>query len=90
MADAYAEIEAKMNAIKDAREIERAIDLCKRGVANGGMVYKIAAEDASEAERSIDVKFTLEESAAIFEATIVALTPRLNVLREKLGIEQGA
>lgn len=84
--DHYSEIEEKIKKIKEAREIEQALEHCKFGILNRAMIYKIAAEDAGEAERSVTLNFTPEESAAIFVTISKEIKPRLEKLRAELGL----
>jgi hypothetical protein len=91
MSDVFGDIEAKLNKVKEAREMEVAIDHCQRGVLNEGVVYKIAAEtdygtQRGGAERSINITFTIEESRMIFEAVEIMLVARLAGIKRDLGL----
>ena len=90
MIDQYADLEAKLEAVKTCRQLEHAVEMCKMGVVNKGIIYKIAAETdygvhQGGAERSINCVFTAEESAKIFQAVEEMLTVRLTETKAKLG-----
>lgn len=78
------DIEARLKLAKEAREVERAIDLCERGARHNARISSLKAEDAAEAERSIELLFTAEESIAIFNCAAAALTARRTFLMTQL------
>jgi hypothetical protein len=90
-ADPYADLEFKLKAVKECRQMELALAHCKAGIINQGIVYKIAAEtdygtQMGGAERSVDCPFTIEESARLFQLADEMLTARLASTRAKLGV----
>lgn len=85
MTDPYGDIEAKLLKVRDVRAIEHAIVLCERGAAHGAIISRIAAEDEAESERSINLKFTRDESASIFTVTSEILQRRLSQLKAELA-----
>ena len=96
MSDAYADLELKMSKIRQARDIELALDLCARGIANRGVIYRIAAESdygvgagngsQGGAERSIVLTLTVAESAEVFDFVRSLITTRLAALKVELGL----
>lgn len=82
--DTYTDIEVKLKKIQQARAIEQALEHCKFGVSNKAMIYRIAAEDAGEAERSVILEFTESESKAIFEAVAALIAKRLAKIKTEL------
>lgn len=91
MSGDYDDLEEKMRKIKQCRDIDLALSHCAAGVLNEGIVYKIAAEtdygtQRGGAERSVNVEFTIAESARLFDLAKEMLTKRLAVLRSELGL----
>lgn len=85
-------VEALHAALKEIRDVEQALEHCKFGVSNKGIVYKIAAESdygtlRGGAERSINCVFTIEESAKIFECAQYLLNVRFEALKKQLDIK---
>lgn len=64
--------------LQHAARAEHAIDLCERALnpAHRTRILKIVAEDEAESERSVELKFSVEESAEIFAAAKSALEKR--------------
>lgn len=54
-----------------------AIDLCQRAVLNQASITSIEASDAANCYRSVESLFSVDESAAIFNAAIAVLQNRL-------------
>jgi hypothetical protein len=79
------DIEAKLRLAKEYREVELAVELCRRGAFHGARISAILAEDDAEAERSVRLAFTPQESAAVFRAAGAALAQRLDKLKADHG-----
>lgn len=79
------DIEAKLNKIKEIKEVEHALAVLESGVKNGALIHTIGAEDAAEAERSLKFSFNADETKAIFAAAAMALMARHNELETAVG-----
>ena len=94
MSDALAELETKLKAVQEARQIEAALDRCKFGIINAATVYRMMAcndynadpHGGHGAERSVEVVFTPEESGRLFELSADMLKARLASLKAGLGL----
>jgi hypothetical protein len=69
----------------DLTATEFAILLCERAILNESSISSIEASDASRSYRSVPNAFTVDESAAIFNAAIAALQGRLTQIKAALG-----
>lgn len=79
------EIEVKLKVVKEVRDVERGITICQSGAKSGAQIYSLRAEDAAESERSLELKFTMEESASIFLLAEKILGERRDALKAKIG-----
>jgi ketopantoate reductase len=77
-------LERAAAAIKEYRAVETAVLLLQNAIAHEAKIWNIQAEDAAESERSIPLEFTKEESAAIYQAAIDAISPRLLAAKAKI------
>jgi hypothetical protein len=60
------------------------VELCRRGASHGAKISAIVAEDDAEAERSVRIAFTPQESAMVFGAAGTALAARLDRLKVEI------
>lgn len=75
-----------LSALTELREVERAIDLSRRAVANAAAVTVLQASDAAQSFRSVAFAFTIPESATIFAAALTALEARQAAIKASLAI----
>lgn len=82
------DLESKLLLMKEARDVERALDLCRRAVIpeHETRILSIRAEGVAETERSIYLPLTIAESMAVFEMVSQQLAQRLEALKQKLGV----
>lgn len=83
--DSMDEVEEKLKAVKEIRDVEKGILICQSGQTSGAQIYSLRAEDAAESERSLELKFSPEESASIFGLASKMLGDRRDVLKAKIG-----
>jgi hypothetical protein len=84
------QIQKQLEALKVAEELKLAIERCKAGIANKGVVYRIAAESDygvhhGGADRDINGVLTVEESAKVFQLVHDLLSSRLEETQTRLG-----
>ncbi len=90
----YSELEAKIEALKTARELELAITRCETGPPNDAVIYCMEAASDYRADphgghgahRSVSIAFTLGESAALFRLAEEMLKKRLSETKAALGV----
>lgn len=80
------DIQAKLKKAEELKLVEFAVHLSESAIRHQAKISKIVAEDAAEAERSVILSFTVEESAIIMQAVGTALMQRLESLRTELGV----
>lgn len=82
------DLEAKLTLMKEARDVERALDLCRAAVVpeHETRILSIRAEGAAETERSIILPMTIGESTEIFGLVAQQLAQRLEKLKSRLGV----
>jgi hypothetical protein len=83
--DSVDEVEEKLKAVKEIRDVEKGIMICQASRKCGAFIYSIRAEDAAESERSLEFKFSPESSGVLFEQAEKLLTERLAQLKAKIG-----
>lgn len=83
--DSMEDIEIKLKAVKEIRDVEHAVAVCRAGQVNEATIRSLRAEDAAEGERSVNLLFTREESVALFALAEKLLGERVVALKAKLG-----
>lgn len=83
--DSMEDIETKLKAIKEIREVEHAVAVCQAGQTNEATIRSLRAEDTAEGERSVNMLFTREESVALFALAEKMLGERVIALKSKIG-----
>lgn len=83
--DSMDEVEEKLKAVKEVRDVEKGILICQSGAKSSAQIYSLKAEDAAESERSLELKFSPEESASIFSLAEKILGDRRDMLKAKIG-----
>lgn len=71
LADEYQQLELAMQAIEG-------------GLANRTFIWRLAATDDAESERSVEVRLTVEETHEVFEAVRDIIGPRFERLKSEL------
>lgn len=84
--DTLADIEKALHKVKLIRDLEHALTALRSGMTNNAMVTGIVATDASEAERSVHVEFTADESNSILSTALASLQVRHDALKTELGV----
>lgn len=79
------DVETKLLKVKELREVELALDFCERAERHNAIIDRIKAEDDAKSERSIEVKFTAEESGVVFRAVASVLQTRATRLKNEIG-----
>lgn len=79
-----AKLESAAKLAAEYRALEAAIDHLERALAHDAVIRSIVAEDAAEAERSIHLVFTVDESRAVFQAAHDAVKKRFDAVKEQV------
>lgn len=83
--DSMEDVETKLKAIKEVRDVEHAVAVCRAGQTNDATIRSLRAEDTAEGERSVNMVFTREESVALFALAEKMLGERVASLKSKIG-----